>query len=305
MVNYFLKFAFLFFVVLVARAQQEQDYLCSGKLTIDHAVGAAFPVDFRNLNFYGSVDSSIGHVELVNNSAQTIRYYLVVFELFDSAGKYILSVPVFNTAKNQKVPFTVGFEPWVLVNWPGNYFEPIRPKASARKAFFIPLTALTCPATARISMIQLRYEDGTEFRWSSPPVLTSSILIEAAMVDAEGYGRWMPLTTSGTIRVDSAGRGHLKTSSDQGGEFEHWLEQEISAWKFFPSSVDGRLIPGEIPFLLIFGDTSESRIQLDLLKQKGWHGAILVLAAIPPGSSFGDTWALSAGSQVAVAAKQK
>jgi hypothetical protein len=304
MLNHFLRLAFLLFGVAVASAQQGVDYLCAGELTIEHSTGPTSPIDFSNFTFFGSVENSAGRVELLNKDSQAIRYYLVIFDLLDSAGKYILSVPVFNVDDDQNVPFNVAFKPWVLANWPGGYFDPIGPKAKAKKTFQIPFTVLTCPTAVRISMVQLRYKDGSEFRASISTVRTPSIVTEATVVDAEGYRRWTAVTTLGIIRVDSMGRGHAEAPNGQSAEFSPWFEREISAWKFFPSSVDGATTAGEIPFLLVVGDLRNVKGQLDLIKEKGQLGAILVLQAIPPGSSFGNAWALSAGGQVVIARKK-
>jgi hypothetical protein len=292
-----LRIAFLFLAVLAPRAQEGMDYLCPKELSIDRWVNEASPIEFDKLMFFASVESSMGTIELVNESDRTIQYYLIILELLDSDGKHLLSVPVFNVDSEDNIPFRVAFRPWMSAHFSGGYLEPITAKARARKAFYIPLTMLTCPARARIAMIQLKYGDGTEFRASLASFNTQPVLTEVSPTGAAGYKRWAPLMTVGAIRVDLEGHGHLDTSDYQNPDFVRWLEQQIAKWKFAPSTVKGQAAPGAIPFVMIIGEMSKQRTQLDLLKKKGVSGTLLVLAAVPPESAFGDTWVLFAGGR--------
>lgn len=283
-------------MVQQGKAQEDKAYLCSGTVPID-SVSDTAPFSLKDLVFFGLVDSSAGHVELVNNSTKTIEHYLVIIDLFDSAGEYILSIPIFNVDKGQKIPFDVNLEPWIMANWPGGYFEGIDPKASARKTFFAPFTVLTCPARARISMIRLRYQNNTEYEFSAVPVRTMPILTEASFKDPASFQKWMPLAVSGTIQVDSTGKAHVATIDFQEPEFKTWLQGQISDWRFFPASLDGKSRSGEISFLFMIGDTKDAKGHLNMIREKGMSRTVLVVAAIPPTSSFSRTWVLVVGSQ--------
>jgi len=301
-------FCLLFLLVEIpaARSQEAEDYLCRVHPKVESDMSAVLPIKLVNFTFFGSFEDSVGFVEIVNNATKTIRHYVIVFDLLDSSGNHIVTIPVFNIDKDQHLPFDVGFKDWAVANWPGNYFDPIGPKTKLRKSFLTPLTLLTCPTTARISAIHLRYDDGIEFHSSASDIVTQPIITEPAIGDAAGYQRWVPLATSGTIRIDSTGNASLNTLNTQTGEFERWFGHELTAWKFVPAFNEGRSVSGEIPFLLIIGDpTKLLRAQIESLKQKGEYRAVLVLVAVPPGSTFGDTWAVSAGGLVVVASKGK
>jgi hypothetical protein len=302
----FLCLVFLLFAILAARSQEAEGYLCRVHPKVESGMSAVLPVDLVNFTFFGSLEDSVGYVEIVNNTTKTIRHYVIVFDLVDSAGNHIVTVPVFNIDKDQHLPFDVGFKDWAVANWPGGHFDPIRPKTKSRKSFLTPLTVLSCPTTARIAVIHLRYDDGTEFHSSSSNIVTQPLITEPAIGDAAGYQHWAPLANYGTIRIDSTGNAHLNKLNNQTGEFEQWFGHELTAWKFVPALNEGKPVSGEIPFVLIIGDpTKLLRAQIESLKEKGEHQAVLVLVAVPPGSSFGNTWAVSAGGLVVVASKRR
>jgi hypothetical protein len=155
-------------------------------------------------------------------------------------------------------------------------------------------------------MVRLKYDDGTEFLSSSSNIVTEPVITELAIGDASDYQHWTPFATSGTIRIDSIGNASLNTLNTQTSEFNRWFGHELTTWKFVPAFNEGRLVSGEIPFLLIIGDpTKLLQPQIESLKQKREYQAILVLVAVPPGSTFGDTWAISGGGLVAVASKRR
>ncbi|HLW51809.1 MAG TPA: hypothetical protein VKW06_03110 [Candidatus Angelobacter sp.] len=280
-----------------AKSQDNPDYLCARELPVENVVRDS-PLGAKGLTFFGSVENSAGHIELFNTTSKTIQYYLLLVDLLDSDGTGVLSVPVFNVDKQQKIPFKVNFSSWILSNWPGAYFEPISPGSTARKVFVSPLTTLTCPVKARISAVQIRYSDGTEFRSAPLPLNLPPVLSEASLTRTKECQRWSPLTSSGVIRVDPEGHGQLEMLDFENADLRNWLEAQIVAWKFSPASQNGDPAQGNLPFLLVIGDIRTARSQLDLLKQKGRTGTILLVAVVPPELSSKRAWTLIAGGLV-------
>jgi hypothetical protein len=293
-----LNIAILFLCVMteITRAQDRVEYRCSGHIAVEGTISPA-PLGFGDLVFFASVDSSAGHIDLINSGTKGIQYYLVILDLFDSQDKYVLSLPVFNVDRDQNIPFDVDFKPWVLANWPGGHFEDIPARTTAQKVFFVPLATLSCPSKARVSMIRLRFQDKSEYNFAAPTVRTMPALTRAFLNEPTAYERWMPRVAWGTIQVDPAGHGSLQAEDSQDSDFEAWLRDQISGWVFSPSSIDGRLTTGEIPFILIIGNPRIAKAQLENLKTIGRIGPVLVLAAIPPAISFNGSWLLLAGSQ--------
>lgn len=269
--------AVLLSVASPSPAQENQTgYLCYGSLPIQ--APSEIPLEFRWLSFDSWIQGSSGGVTVLNKSDKGIQYYVAIIEFSDGDGKYLLSVPVYNVdKKDQSIPLNVAFKPWLLANWPGSYMAPIGRQSESDKTFHSVLSTLTCPKSAHVSMVQLRYDDGTEFKYISPTLnLSTAPTSRLDISDSKGAERWLPLTVSGTLQVDSEGHVRILDLDFAAAGFKKWLEREFSHWSFTPAWTNGAPASTVLPFLFILGDTTNAAVQVDVLKRKGIAGPILI-----------------------------
>ncbi len=277
------RLAFLMTLLLctvsLLRAQDQQDeplYLCYGTLPV--VAPADAPLDFQQVFFESGFAGSSGGVAFINKSAKGIRYYVIVMEFMDGEGKYLVSAPVFNvTDEDQSIPFDVPFKPWLKRNWAGGpHMSPIPAKSASDKSFVIALSVLTCPTSARVSMIQLRYDDETEFRYLSPTISISTTPAQPMEIsDTEGSLRWSPTVVTGLLQIDVKGRARI-LELDGADVFRKWLQKELNGWRFIPAWIEGKPAMTHLPFVFFFGDNTHPWVQVEVMKRKGFNGPFLV-----------------------------
>jgi hypothetical protein len=259
------------------RAQQLSPYLCDTNLY--PAAVAESPVLLPYLTLTGTTQGTSGVLTLINQKQKNIRYYLVVMEFLDNQGKYLFSAPVYNVDKEQHLPFDVPFKSWLLANWPGGTMAPIAARSKSGETFGSQLVALTCPTSVRISVIWLKYEDGTEFKYlgehiNLSPATRNAIKLKS-IKDAKAFS---PVTVSGQIKLDEQGRIDGVTIDSSDDRFKAWLAKEFAAWDFTPPWVSGKPASTSVPFLFILADNANARTGAESMKKQGVHGPILLLS---------------------------
>ncbi len=273
----------LFLALLPAAAQEESEYICHDWLQVERPADS--PLDFQALSFDSTLAGSGGAVTLVSRTDKAIAYYVVIMEFLDSRGKYLFSVPVFNVddENHQEIPLSVPFKLWLRGNWPGGHMAPISAKSKSRETYGTVLTMLTCPVSVRVSLVQVRYGDGTEFKYSSPSLNISTIPVFGKIEEAD-YKRWSPLTVSGTLEVDSDGDVQILDLDVPGDMLKGWLRTQFSLWHFTIPWVDGKPSSAKLAFLVMIGDASKGRTQMEAMKKKGIRGPILLWPNLTSGS---------------------
>ena len=260
------------------RAQPLSPYLCDTNLY--PSAMADSPVLLPYVTLTGTVQGTGGVLTLINQKAKNIQYYLVVMEFLDNQGQYLFSAPVYNVAKHQQIPFDVPFKEWLLANWPGGHMEdPIAPREKASEVFGPNLVVLTCPAAVRISVVWLKYEDGTEFKYlgkhiNLSPATRNTIKLKS-INDAKAFS---PVTVSGTIKLDDQGRIDGVSVDSSNERFKAWLVKEFTAWDFTPPWVSGKPASITVPFLFILADNANARAEAESMKKQGVQGPILLLS---------------------------
>jgi hypothetical protein len=284
------RFVFLIGVLLVVvspgQAQDEFGYFCNGVLPVE--VSASIPLDFQALSFDSGLAGSGGAVTLTNKSDKGVQYYAAIMEFADEKGNWLISAPVYNLDKENRIPLDVPFKLWLLRNRPGSVLSPsgggslvspIAARSSSRIAFNNAFVMLTCPASVQVAMVHVRYDDGTEFKYVSPRLRVSPAPSQSMEIrDIETAQRWSPIAVSGTIQIDAAGQARIIELNAASGEFSRWLKKEFAKWKFTPQWTDGQPTSVQLPFVFFLGDfgEQESLSFAASVKRRGARGPMLV-----------------------------
>jgi hypothetical protein len=268
---------FLMCSITHVRAQLSP-YLCDENLFPVVAVDS--PILFPYVTLTGTTLETGGVLTLHNKSEKRIQYYLVVMEFLDDQGKYLFSAPVYNADKEQHVPFDVAFKPWLLANWPGGQMASIPARSKSAETFGTKLVALTCPASVRISVIWLKYDDGKEFKYISENLsLSTSTQEEPIRIkNIKNARKWAPITVAGTLQVDQHGRVKISNTDNPSDDLREWMNREFSGWNFTPAWLAGKPVPSRIPFMFILADNNDPRTQVEALKKRGMSGPLLLFA---------------------------
>jgi hypothetical protein len=259
------------------RAQQLSPYLCDTNLY--PAAVAESPVLLPYLTLTGTTQGTDGVLTLINRTDKNVEYYLVVMEFLDRQGQYLFSAPVYNVDKDRHIPFDVPFKPWLLANWPGGTMAPIPAQSKSGETFGTQLVALTCPTSVRISVVWLKYEDGTEFKYVAKNLnLSPSTRNLVKLKSIKDAKTWAPVTVSGKIRLDEQGRIDGITIDSSNDRFKAWLAKEFAGWDFTPPWISGKPASTTVPFLFILADNANARAEAEGMKKHGVHGSILLLS---------------------------
>jgi hypothetical protein len=277
MLRYSLMISLLLSTVPLLRAQDEGSwYLCKKTLPVIAPTDA--PLEFQQVTFDSTFAGSGGGVALVNKSDKAIRYYVIILEFLDADGKYLVSAPVYNVDdSNQSIPFELPFKPWLKRNWLSwTHMAPVPAKSDSSMYFQIALAMVTCPASARVSMIELRYDDNTDFKYISPTLNIPTTPAQAMEIkDVDGAVKWSPLAVTGMLQIDT--HGHAKILElDAGDVFRKWLQMEFNHWRFVPAWVEGKAATTQLPFVFLLGGTTQALVQVDVMRRKGIRGPMLV-----------------------------
>jgi hypothetical protein len=273
--------SFVLSAVCFTGAQEEPpQYLCYGFLPVQ--VPADSPLDFQGLFFESGIAGSGGGVTLLNKRPRELQHYVAIMEFLDENGGYLVSSAVYSVAeKDRTIALDVPFRPWLQRNWPGGFMKPIPAESSSREGFNISLSMLTCPTSARVSMVRLKYDDGTEFNYASPHVQLSTTPAEKMEIhDMNGAQKWGPLIATGTLEVDAQGRARI-VDLDAAEVFRNWLQKEFSGWKFIPAWAEGKPVSSRLPFIFYLGDTTHDWVPIEVMRRRGVRGPMLVPPTFP------------------------
>src|SRR5215470_9172844 len=107
--------ASLIWVLLFLNAAGAAQDLCAScrcpvELSVQQPPNA--PVGLGNFRFFAG-GASYGMVNIVSRSEKAVAYYLIVLELFDENGEYLVSAPLFNSDVKGAIPFDVSFKSWL------------------------------------------------------------------------------------------------------------------------------------------------------------------------------------------------
>jgi hypothetical protein len=236
---------------------------------------------------------SHGSLELVNKSNEIIEYYLIVVELLNEHGNYILSVPVLNESRDRSIPFKTAFEPWLQTS-AADYFEPVAPHETVRKPFFSQLATPKCPTSARIALIFVRFSDGKEQRYGDWPEIPPA-LIQPFFSTTAKLEDWSGRVVQVDLALNASGGAKLEKSSLNVPGFNDWLKTEVANWKFTPGFKEGKPAPIHLPVLLFIGTSVKPTEMHDPLTQAD---AVLVISVAPPELSLNGEWQIFYGKDI-------
>ena len=275
-------------VLMAAEGEELPTPPCSRGLQIAQPQGS--PLAFEDLAFYAD-GAAYGFTYFTNKSAKDIEFYLIVLELLDRDGKYLMSVPIFNVGEKEGSPFEVPFTSW-LESLANVYGAPIPVGTRSQRPFFVQLATLTCPSSARVSMIQLQYTDKTRFKYAAPSVNIPPVLLRAGLRRANEIDSWRGLAITRLLTIDSLGKVSAESTDSAPPALQRWLRQEIANWKFAAALTDAQAVATRLPFVLIIDNDSAAvrNTQLDLMRERGMSEPVIVLGILR--SPLTENWEL-------------
>lgn len=260
------------------------------------------PVRFNQLDFESSATYSEARVNVFNPDRRRIAHYLILIEMFDRDGKYLLTVPLFDIVrKTLESPFAVTFTRWLYGHQ--NSTETLGPQSEATLDGTTPQVMFVCPTSARVSQVDLMYSTGDAFHYSSPDLNLDPIIAWAPLSDRK-LSRWAPFFATGTIVIDSDGHGRLADFTHASTELLQLMQQQLDRWLFSKPLLNGKLAQAELTLMLCLEDVREGGgpqplpdeylDQMPLLKARGVFAPIVIVHAYRTHDQA-KNWVVTAG----------
>jgi len=272
----------------IASSQEGHGYdPCSAELPVAHPPDA--PISLQKVNFFTGTDHSYVATDLTNKTGKEIQDYALILELLDSDGHYIVSLAAANTNEPKDLPSDVGLKRWLT----GGDERRIAPHSAAPRTFHSPFLIFTCPASARISMIRLRFSDGSKFKYQTPSLNMPTAPVKLGFDQLADLQRWRHSIVTGILSIDTQGHAQIEHTDLGTPEFREWLENQLPNWRFSTGLNEGRVESQHLQFILVIDDSANLRTQLELMRKKQTPGIVLPIFAERSDSSADARWELS------------
>jgi hypothetical protein len=245
------------------------------------------PVRIEHLSFASQGIESYAGLTVVNTEKKGVRDYLILIELFNKEGKYLLTMPFFTeSAETGETPFPIAFNRW-LYGHSHSIVSPLEPLAEEVIFGDSPVVTFSCPASARITLADFRYVDGTVASYA-PHKLTLDPIIAWAPISTPSLSQWLPTFLRAKLAVDSNGNASLTDLDPKSPELFGVLSKEVAGWIVSPPLVNGERSSADLTSLIYIEDVGRNGTmtpvppefpqQMSLLKNAGVPALIAIHA---------------------------
>jgi hypothetical protein len=247
-------------------------------------------------------ESATGELTLINRSGQKILWYLIIIDFTQGEANEHFSIPLFNVNLSGETPIDFRYMSWVKAH--GNpWGNPLIPGKETQISFSSPEALATCPTGAKLSVVKLKYENGTVFDYESPALNLTPMLLAAPLRDLQGLVKRNPTSVAGSLHVNVEGHVDMIYGlTDSDSEMSSFLDDLVKDWIFAPAVIAGTTTDGRLDFIFSIGDLPPEWNQLKfraLSKRKSW---VIPIHILPPSNTHPDirkTWSVAIGGRIA------
>jgi len=214
------------------------------RLNVPDRCIAELPFSFRvpatvaavsDLEFGATFRTSMGGVGFRNNANKPIGSVFSNVELRDAGGHYLFSVQMYRYTK-ARYDRTLRRRTWEAIELE----QSIYPGEELELSFSSPLVAKECPSAARATLVEIRYEDGSTFRYQARDMRREALPAEAGYIELDDRTPVVPpFDVMTTLRVESDGKVYVLGVDDGPPEFKDWLQSKVEHWEFSPA-IEGK-----------------------------------------------------------------
>jgi hypothetical protein len=246
---------------------------------ISHASYAAAYPDFNS------------KFEITNLKQKKILQVYVMADYLDSSGSALFSYVFHSLSDSDDKMMLEMPDAYAGIPYTG-FGEPIPYLASSSIAGGGSLRTTSCPASLRLSSIEVQYDDKSWERYHVP-----NWILEP---QPDGhFSKWkndlivddLPLTLDCDIKIGSSGKATIQECQNLPNRISAWITNEITHWSFFPGLVGGHAHPFSFRALILvekfYGNSPDSRIQarkryIDAVKKYSKQHQSFVVVTLTP-----------------------
>lgn len=283
-----IKLLLLLLSLTSSLALAEVRYWCEGAQPLPIEYPHAAPFKLANLSFVSADVSSFGQVELTATRPDNIESYILIIEFLDRDGKHVYSVPIYSTKPGQDGDVDADVLAWIESH-PRSSVNHIKASDPTTLQFWIPVVPSSCPTSARLLHVQLRYANGKPFTYAISNLTLDPSIVSAPISSSAEWVTLTPLEFTGRITVDSGGQPNVAQLQPTAPD-RRWLQDQVSSWRFSPAVKKGRKVAEDVAFYFVVGTGSFDPLTIERLRIASPTVSVFVFRVVPPAP--GGKWEL-------------
>lgn len=284
----------------VARGQTTPFYTCFED-NLSLAVEAeSLPVRVTKLGFLtGTEGKSASLIRVHIEKEKPVAALAMAIEFADKAGQQLTTIAYIAATNDVRETF----KPLIHSDYHEELSKPIQRGETIPIQSFTNIATGECAASAKLVYLNLLYLDASTFLWSAPGwtfgplprhLPKASLVIDPAFVSR-------PMNFKATMEISPQGRvSRFSTEETVDPRLFQQLRDQVSDWTFFPATVDGSSVIGQVqilfritpyhtsPAALTLADIVRPSVIVHLTQDKDRSQEWTLMYGIRPGQSLLD-----------------
>jgi hypothetical protein len=235
------------------------------------------PLTAQGLEFGAHLGDAGGVLYLANAGTKPMVAVSILTEFFGKNGDYEFSVDFSWAVRPQILNEPYGHSGGGLLD------SPLPPSEEFYIAGGTQLRTRECPARARVTRVDVKFSDRTEYHYSAPGWQKSAEVRFVRPVQTDIFPRPLPLQVAVTVTVDAKGKVSKLATAEQDPSVQAWFESQLRRWTFYPALRAGTPVPSELVLLFRLHRLPERDEPADLDQNMFPESGRLILVDVYPG----------------------
>lgn len=185
------------------------------------------PIQVSIAQFVLYQDRSFSSVLIANKGAKSISSVLVLAEYLDAGDQHILTSIYYGQNNSEARPLRSQLGLGVLK------IEPIEPGHNQGISDVSEIASPHCPARAKITRVDLKFDDGSSWSKSSADWRTDPAIRETRDTSLLKFPGDLPYSFSAIVSIDGQGRATV-TQTNADSQVAGWFGDQLSGWSIVP-----------------------------------------------------------------------
>jgi hypothetical protein len=199
-----------------------------------------------DVSFVSKVDGSSAAVVVLNRASKSITRLLIVVDFLNDRDKQLVSIPLLASTRSEIQRESSPMSIAVRKELPAA----VRPAELVSMFGSIQAATRKCPKRARVTLFEVGFEDGSEFRRAADEWRLGASVRRPVRLHLDNRLAALPFQAILGLTIDTAGNVTEARPQDVPGSLESWLADEVAQWSFNPGMRDGRPITSHVDVLL-------------------------------------------------------
>jgi hypothetical protein len=286
---------FSFVWILPSYAGSNSEFFCRQEHLPTIQAGDAPVVNIQDHTFVYGFAHARGGLTLRNESQRNIESITIIATYYDARGSTVIAIP-----------FTAAMA-GVENAYPGAAFpyydrrleQPLAPSKEVYISGASDFVAATCPRSAAVSLLAIRYHDGSATQWTAPDWYLAPRILEVPQYFSLPRTEVAVGDLHFTLRIDARGNTEtLQGLGESDRKLSGQLLKQFRIWRIAPALKKGQPVASEMPVMMrIHGNAKRGSCAI---RPEEVPTPVVVIDLVP-GLLASDGWRAYAGCRGASA----